>query len=99
MIYGLKQNFWKENGGTLKEYSEHHLVGTLANSTLKAAITYMKKFSQKSEPFFWNIIACALAGNDGCSSESDRKIMNGLAFGFLSKAAADVSTNNVSLEI
>lgn len=100
MNYGSKQSSWKGNGGMLKEYDEYDLVRSQdANSALKAAITYMKKFPQKSEPFFWNIIACALAGTDGYSSESDRKIMSGLAFGFLSKAAADASANNVSPEI
>lgn len=52
---------------------------------------YMKKFPEKREPFFWNIITCELAGNDPSASDMDRKVLRPLAFGFLSKAAADAA--------
>lgn len=54
---------------------------------------YMKNFPEKRVPFFWNIICCELAGSDPFSSELDRKILRPLAFGFLSKAAAEANTN------
>lgn len=56
---------------------------------------YMKKFPKKREPFFWNIVTCELAGTDELSSELDQKILRPLAYGFLSKAAADVPVNKV----
>ena len=56
---------------------------------------YMKRFPEKREPFFWNIITCELAGTDENSSEMDRKVLRPLAYGFLSKAAADVPAMKV----
>jgi hypothetical protein len=58
---------------------------------------YMKKFPEKREPFFWNIIACELAGTDKSCSDMDRKVMRPLAYGFLSRAAADVEKENQSV--
>lgn len=56
---------------------------------------YMKRFPDKREPFFWNIITCELAGTDENSSEMDQKILRPLAYAFLSKAAADVPAKKV----
>lgn len=61
----------------------------------QAAMMYMKKFPSKREPFFWNIITCELAGTHPASSDIDRKILRPLAYGFLSKASADVVADKV----
>lgn len=62
----------------------------------QAAMMYMKKFPSKREPFFWNIITCELAGTHPSSSDIDRKILRPLAYGFLSKASADVVADKVN---
>ena len=56
---------------------------------------YMKKFPLSREPFFWNIITCELAGSHESATETDRTILRPLAYGFISKAAADVSAETV----
>lgn len=58
---------------------------------------YMKKFPDKREPFFWNIITCELAGTAEDSSEMDRKILRPLAYGFLSRAILEVESGNQSV--
>lgn len=63
----------------------------------QAAMMYMKKFPSKREPFFWNIITCELAGTHPSSSDIDRKILRPLAYGFLSKASADVVADKVNI--
>lgn len=57
---------------------------------------YMKRFPEKREPFYWNILTCELAGTHQSSSEIDRKILRPLAYGFLSKALADVPLGKVN---
>jgi hypothetical protein len=55
---------------------------------------YMKRFPEKREPFFWNVVSCELAGLDGKSSETDRKILRPLAYGFLSRVVADLEVKH-----
>lgn len=56
---------------------------------------YMKKFPEKREPFFWNIVTCELAGSQESASETDKRVLRPLAHGFLSRAAAEVATSKV----
>lgn len=62
---------------------------------------YMKKFQDRREPFFWNILTCELAGTSDKSSDTDRKILRPLAYGFLSRAvqAVDQENQNVSFRL
>ena len=66
---------------------------------LQAAMLYMKKFPEKREPFFWNIVMCELAGTATTSSETDRKILRPLAFGFLSRAILEAESGDRSVGV
>ena len=58
---------------------------------------YMKKFQEKREPFFWNIVSCELAEMNEKISDTDRKILRPLAYGFLSRAIQEVESENRSV--
>ena len=64
---------------------------------LQAAISYMKKFQEKREPFFWNILTCELAELHEKSSNTERRILRPLAYGFLSRAIREAESENQSV--
>lgn len=64
--------------------------------SVQAAMMYMKKFPLSRDPFFWNIVTCELAGTHALATETDKTILRPLAYRFISKAAADVSEENVT---
>ena len=58
---------------------------------------YMRNFPEKRDPFFWNILACELAGSEIDSSDTGQKVLRPLAYRFLSRAILDAETASRSV--
>lgn len=60
-------------------------------------MSLQKNFPKERKYYFWAIVLTHLLATDAASSETERKLFGTLAYRMISKAAADVPVNAVSI--
>lgn len=58
-------------------------------------MSLQKNFPRERKYYFWAIFLCHLIAQEPTSSEMDRKLFGTLAYRMISKAAADIPSNQV----